>query len=111
VIRRQAPGISPRPATIALMVSSLDGSGAQVVARLVGLSLPRPRWSPDDQSIAFTHEHPLQRVADGPSPSGDVRRSSAPRGSPGIPSPRRFGSRYSASTGSTMLYPPSNNLK
>jgi Tol biopolymer transport system component len=96
-------------------VSSLDGSTAQVVARFPSDCLyHRPRWSPEDQSIAFTRANiSFSSTLDViPVAGGDVRtlvRATWLAGHSWLPDGSALV--YSASSGSTMLYPPSNNLR
>jgi Tol biopolymer transport system component len=100
---------------IALIVSALDGSGAQVVARFPSDCLyHRPRWSPDDQSIACTRTNiSFSSTLDVVPVAGGAVRTLAHAtwvaGHSWLPD--GSGLVYSASTGSTMLYPPSNNLR
>jgi Tol biopolymer transport system component len=100
---------------IALMVSSLDGSAVQVVAQFPSDCLyNRPRWSPDDQLIAFTRtQTTFNATLDAiPVAGGDVRtlvRATWLTGHCWLPDGSALV--YSTSSGSTMLYPPSNNLR
>jgi Tol biopolymer transport system component len=101
--------------SVSLMVSGLDGSHAQTV-----LTLPPefwcelPRWSPDDRLIAFqrfggSFDHSLEVVAAGGGERRTVVRPGWMRGHSWLP--EGPGHVYSSSVGSTMAYPPTQNLR
>ena len=103
---------------IALVVVNRDGSGTDHVRPLPPKSsFDYPRWSPDDRWIAF-HQDNLgsgfdERVLVVPTtPGGEAReiaRSARMRGLSWLPS--GSGVAYSSSSGSTVLYPPTFNLR
>jgi eukaryotic-like serine/threonine-protein kinase len=99
----------------ALVVVGRDGSAPQVVADLPESdSYESPRWSPDDRRIVFAvvmnffgQRLRIVRVED-----GDIREmpvSATLSGHAWLPD--GSGLAYSSSTGSTVLYPPSFNLR
>jgi Tol biopolymer transport system component len=98
-----------------LMTATLDGSNLETV-----LPLPPeyrydcPRWSPDDREIAFQEAGWLfQARIDVARVSGAARRTVARdawlRGHAWLPD--GSGLVYSSSAGSTLAYPPTNNLR
>jgi Tol biopolymer transport system component len=100
---------------IALVIAALDGSATETV-----LTVPqefwcdRPRWSPDDHLVAFHRASVLfdTRIDIVDTAGGEPRtmvRAAWMRGHSWLPD--GSGLVYSSSTGSTMAYPPTNNLR
>jgi Tol biopolymer transport system component len=100
---------------LALVAAALDGSSTETV-----LTVPheywcdRPRWSPDDRLLAFHREGFLfdARIEIVETTGGEPRTLVRPgwmRGHAWLPD--TSGLVYSSSTGSTMAYPPTNNLR
>ena len=101
---------------VELVVAARDGSNARVCAALSGErhTYSSLRWSPDDTSIAFAREGMsfetvlLVVPAEGGDPVA-VARSTWIRGLAWRPDGK--GIVYSTSRGSSMPYPPNNNLR
>ena len=103
---------------IALVVVNRDGSDTDHLRPLPPKSsFEYPRWSPDDRWIAF-HQNNLgsgfdERVLVVPTTRGgearEIARSAVMRGLSWLPS--GSGVVYSSSSGSTVLYPPTFNLR
>jgi Tol biopolymer transport system component len=103
---------------IALVVVTRDGSNTDVLRAVSpNSSFEYPRWSPDDRWIAFQQENLGVgfdcRVVVIPSTSGgegrEIARGAYLEGLSWLPS--GSGVVYSSSSGSTVLYPPTFNLR
>ena len=103
---------------IALVVVNRDGSGTDQLRPLPPLSsYMYPRWSPDDRWIAFQRENlgvgfdwrvlVVPATLDGE--ARELARSASLEGLSWLPS--GAGVVYSSSSGSTVLYPPTFNLR
>ena len=102
-------------AGVALVVCALDGSLAETVLSVEsGVWCDRPRWSPDDRLVAFHRARVLfdTRIDVVDVAGGEPRtvvRAGWLRGHSWLPD--ASGLVYSSSSGSTMAYPPTNNLR
>ena len=101
---------------VELAIVSRDGSAVRYVRPLPPMVISdHPRWSPDDQSIAFQAQvtpYFDQRIFVIPAVGGDARdvvRGTILRGFTWLPSGR--GLVYSSSAGSALPYPPTFNLR
>ena len=101
---------------VELAIVSRDGSAVRYVRPLPMMVLSEhPRWSPDDQSIAFQAQitpYFDQRIFVMPAAGGEasaVVRGAIVRGLTWLPSGR--GLVYSSSAGSALPYPPTFNLR
>jgi serine/threonine protein kinase len=102
---------------VELVVSSLDDSDTHVVAAFPGnaITYSSPRWSPDDTWIACACDRLLSfesRIFVAPAEGGEpqsIARADWIRGMAWRPD--GTGLVYSASTGSTLPYPPVCNLR
>ena len=98
-----------------LSVISLDGRPPQRLRELSpGSAYVNPRWSPDDKSIAFVESDSIQfdrRVAVIPASGGDVRVIARGDDLRGLAWVSNSAIVYSSSSGSTVLYPPTFNLR
>jgi eukaryotic-like serine/threonine-protein kinase len=100
---------------IALVLADLDGGGADTALVVSPDSwCDHPRWAPDDRAVAF-HRSGLffdTRIDVVGTAGGEPRtvvRAGWLRGHSWLPDGSGFV--YSSSTGSTMTYPPTNNLR
>jgi Tol biopolymer transport system component len=99
----------------ALVVATLDGSGTtDVLVLATAYWCDGPRWSPDDRLLAYHRAGILfdTRLEIVDSQGGEPRtvvRAGWLRGHSWLPD--GSGLVYSSSTGSTMAYPPTNNLR
>jgi Tol biopolymer transport system component len=99
----------------ALVVAALDGSRSQTVLALSPESLyVRPRWSPDDRLVAFQRtgvlfDTGLEVVAAAGGEPRTLARAQWLRGHAWKPDGSALV--YSSSTGSTLPYPPTSNLR
>jgi Tol biopolymer transport system component len=112
---RRLAFFQPAAAGVALVIAALDGSDARTVVSFAPeFWCDRPRWSPDDQAIAF-HRAALffdTRIELVDVAGGEPRtvvRAGWMRGHCWLPDGSGFA--YSSSRGSTMPYPPTNNLR
>jgi serine/threonine protein kinase len=104
-------------ARVELFVSAIDGSDSRAVTDAAGgdATPESPRWAPDDSAIAFTvdsmaaFETRLLLAPVGGGASAIVARADWIRGHAWRPD--GAGLIYSASTGSTMPYPPLHHLR
>jgi Tol biopolymer transport system component len=98
-----------------LVVAALDGSRSETVLALSPEFLyVRPRWSPDDRLIAYQRtgvlfDTALEVVAGAGGEPRTLARAQWLRGHAWLPDGSALV--YSSSTGSTLAYPPTNNLR
>jgi Tol biopolymer transport system component len=104
-----------RGGEVVLVVAALDGSTSQAVLTLSPESFYGcPRWSPDDRLVAFqrtgvTLDTSLDVVATASGERRTLVGTQWMRGHAWLPDGSALA--YSSSTGSTMPYPPTNNLR
>jgi eukaryotic-like serine/threonine-protein kinase len=99
-----------------LSIITRDGSSATRTTTLpVGFIYLNPRWSPDDRWIAFQRSDPAEfnhYVAVIPASGGEPRDIARGDALGGLAwTPDGSGVVYSSSQGSTVLYPPTMNLR
>jgi serine/threonine protein kinase/Tol biopolymer transport system component len=103
---------------IALAIVNRDGSGTDHLRPLPPMStFAYPRWSPDDRWIAFQQENlgvgfDWRILVVPATPDGEAREIARSAGVEGLSwLPSGAGVVYGSSSGSTVLYPPTFNLR
>jgi len=112
---RRLAFFEPGPQGPALVTAALDGSEPRILVSFPSDSwCDHPRWSPDDSRIAFYRagvffDTRIEAVEAGGGEPQTVVRAAWMRGHCWLPDGSGFV--YSSSKGSSMPYPPTNNLR